>query len=46
MGFSGRVLPLAVPGEQTGQGRKLVMVVGLGGRGGDSLETWERLMYV
>ena len=37
---------MAVPGEQTGQGWMVVIVVELGGRGGDSLETWERLMYV
>ena len=46
MGFLGRDLPLAVPGEQTGQGWMVVMVVELGGRGGNSLETWERLRYV
>ena len=42
MGFSWGVIPLAVPGEQTGQGWMVVMVVELGGRGGNSLETWER----
>ena len=46
MGFFGRVLPLAVPGEQMGQGWMVVMVVELGGRGGNSLETWERLRDV
>ena len=43
MGFSGRVLPLAVPGVQTGQGWMVVVVVELGG---SSLETGEGLLYV
>ena len=37
---------MAVPGEQTGQGWMVVTVVGLGGRGESSLETWVRLWDV
>ena len=33
---------MAAPGEQMGQGRMVVMVVELGGRGGSSLETGEK----
>ena len=43
MGFSWGVIPLAVPGEQMGQGWMVVMVVELGGHGGSSLETGEEL---
>ena len=46
MGFSGGVKPLAVPGEQTGQGWMVVVVVELGGRGGSSLETGEKSLFV
>ena len=45
MGFSGGVIPLAVPGEQMGQGWMVVMVVELGGRG-YSLETGARMWDV
>ena len=37
---------MAVPGEQTGQGWMVVMVVELGGHGGSSLETGEELLFV
>ena len=40
MGFSWGVIPLAVPGEQMGQGWMVAMVVGLGG---NSLETVARV---
>ena len=46
MGFSEGVIPLAAPGEQTGQGWMVVVVVEMGGRGGSSLETGEKLLYV
>ena len=37
---------MAVPGEQTGQGWMVVVVVELGGRRGSSLETGEKLLFV
>ena len=37
---------MAVPGEQTGQWWMVVVVVELGGRGGSSLETGEKLLFV
>ena len=37
---------MAVPGVQTGQGWMVVVVVELGGHGGSSLETGEKLLFV